>query len=256
VGAAVRTEESGDEPQIFLRAGVAPVGIGADRYRTGTLLREKFGTDVMLLDDGFQHVKLARNFDVVLLDALNPFGGGEVFPVGRLREPVQALARADAIVITRSEASDLAPAVERAVRRWNPRAPVFRARIQPEWWVEHRTGRKIPTEEIKLVRAGVFCGLGNPQSFYRTLDALGTRYVDCVEFEDHHRYLPNELKRLAEQFRRKGAMALVTTEKDAVNLCDGSGDLLAPLPLYWLKIGMRIDGEAELLTEIERRIAP
>ncbi len=256
VGAAVRTEESGDEPQIFLRARVAPVGIGADRYRTGTLLLEKFGTDVMLLDDGFQHVKLARNFDVVLVDALNPFGGGEVFPVGRLREPVQALARADAIVITRAEASDLAPAVERALRRWNPRAPIFRARIQPECWVEHRTGRIIPTAELKLERAGVFCGLGNPRSFYRTLDALGARYVDCVEYEDHHRYRPNELKRMAEQFRRKGAMALVTTEKDAVNLCDGADDLLAPLPLYWLKIGMRIEGEAELLAEIERRIAP
>jgi 3-deoxy-D-manno-octulosonic-acid transferase len=255
VGATVRTEESGDEPQIFLRARVAPVGIGADRYRTGTLLREKFGTDVMLLDDGFQHVKLARNFDVVLLDALNPFGGGEIFPMGRLREPVQALARADAIVITRIEASDLGPAVERAVRLWNPRAPIFLARIHPEWWVENRTGRKIPTEEMKLVRAGVFCGLGNPRTFYRTLDTLGARYVDCVEFEDHHRYLPDELKRIAEQFRRKGAMALVTTEKDAVNLCDGADELLAPLPLYWLKIGMRIEGEAELLAEIERRIA-
>jgi 3-deoxy-D-manno-octulosonic-acid transferase len=254
VGATVRTEESGDEPQIFLHARVAPVGIGADRYRTGTLLRERFGTDVMLLDDGFQHVRLARNFDVVLLDALNPFGGCEIFPMGRLREPVQALARADAIVITRSEASDLGPAIERAVRRWNPRAPVFRARIHPEWWVEHRTGRKIPTEEMKLVRAGVFCGLGNPRTFYRTLDALGARYVDCVEFEDHHRYRPDELKRIAEQFRHKGAMALVTTEKDAVNLCDEADELLAPLPLYWLKIGMRIDGEAELLAEIERRI--
>src|ERR1035441_6741487 len=120
LGAAVRTEESGDEPQIFLRARVAPVGIGADRHRAGTLLREKFGADVMLLDDGFQHVKLARDFDVVLLDALNPFGGGEVFPMGRLREPMDALARADAIVITRSEASDLGPAIERAVRHWHP----------------------------------------------------------------------------------------------------------------------------------------
>src|SRR5260370_25821000 len=138
-GAAVRTEQAGDEPQIFLRARVAPVGIGADRYRTGTLLRQEFGTDVMLLDDGFQHVKLARNFDVVLLDALNPFGGCEIFPMGRLREPVPSVARADAILITRSEASDLSPAIERAIRRWNPRAPVFRARIHPEWWVEHRT---------------------------------------------------------------------------------------------------------------------
>jgi 3-deoxy-D-manno-octulosonic-acid transferase len=254
-GATVRTEQAGDEPQIFLRARVAPVGIGADRYRTGTLLRQEFGTDVMLLDDGFQHVKLARNFDVVLLDALNPFGGCEIFPMGRLREPVPSVARADAILITRSEASDLGPAIERAVRRWNPRAPVFQARIHPEYWVEHRTGRKIDTGDIKLERAGAFCGLGNPQSFYRTLQGLGTHCVDRVEFEDHHRYRPNELKRIAEHLQRGGATALVTTEKDAVNLCDGADDLLAPLPLYWLKIGMRIEGEAELLDEIERRIA-
>jgi tetraacyldisaccharide 4'-kinase len=254
LGAAVRTEESGDEAQIFLGARVAPVGIGADRYRTGTLLKEHFGADVMLLDDGFQHVRLARNFDVVLVDGLNPFGGGEVFPLGRLREPVEALGRADAIVITRVEATDLGPAVERAVRHWNPRAPIFRARIEAEWWVEHRTGKHIRTEELKLEKAGVFCGLGNPRSFYRTLEALGTGYVDRVEFEDHHRYRPHELTRMAEQFRRSGATALVTTEKDAVNLCDDAGELLAPLPLYWLKIDMRIEGETELLSEIERRM--
>lgn len=253
-GAGVRTEESGDEPQILLRARVAPVGIGADRYRTGKLLLEKFGSDVMVLDDGFQHVKLARNFDVVLVDALNPFGGGEVFPVGRLREPAAGLARADAIVITRSEASDLGPAVERAVRRWNPQAPVFRARIEPEFWVEHRTGQHLRLDELKLDRPAAFCGLGNPQSFYRTLEGLGVRPIDCLEFDDHHRYLPNELKRMAEQFRRKGARALVTTEKDAVNLCDGCDDLLAPLPLYWLKIGMRIEGERELMAAIDGKI--
>ena len=172
-GATVRTEESGDEPQIFLRSRVAPVGIGADRFRTGTCCAERFGTDVMVLDDGFQHVKLARNFDIVLMDALNPFGGGEVFPVGRLREPVQGVTRADAIVITRCEASDLGPAIERAVRRWNPRAPIFRARIQPEWWVEHRTGRTITGWRVTLAKPGVFCGLGNPRSFYRTLEGLG-----------------------------------------------------------------------------------
>jgi tetraacyldisaccharide 4'-kinase len=254
VGVMVPTEQTGDEPQIFLSARVAPVGIGADRYRTGTLLHEQFGTDVFLLDDGFQHARLARNFDIVLLDALNPFGGGEIFPLGRLREPVQGLARADAILITRSEASDLVPALERTVRRSNPRTPVFRAHVEPRWWVEHRTGRKIELHEMKLDEAGAFCGLGNPQTFYRTLDAVGVRYVDCVEFKDHHRYLPNELKRISEQFQRSGATSLVTTEKDAVNLCEGADDLLAPLPLYWLKIAMRIEGEAELLQEIERRI--
>lgn len=246
-GASVRTEESGDEPQIFLRSRVASVGIGADRYRSGGLLHEKFGVQVLLLDDGFQHVKLARNFDLLLIDALNPFGGCGVFPVGRLREPVAGLARADAIVITRSEAGDLVPAIEREVRRVNPNAPIYRAHIQPEHWVEHRTGRAIPLENFTVGNAGVFCGLGNPRSFYRTLEGLGIHYVDCVEFEDHHRYRPNELRLMAANLRAKGADALVTTEKDAVNLCDDCDSMIAPLPLYWLKIGMRIHGEAELL---------
>ena len=208
----------------------------------------------MLLDDGFQHVKLARNFDLVLMDALNPFGGGEVFPVGRLREPVQGLARADAIVITRSEASDLVPAIERAVRRWNPQAPDFprahRARVVGG--ASHRphdsARRNCSRSRGRVLRAWAI-----RRGFYRTLEAWACGIVDCVEFEDHHRYLPNELG-ACRAVPRKGATALVTTEKDAVNLCEGCDDLLAPLPLYWLKIGMRIEGEAELLQEIERRI--
>jgi len=250
-GATVRPEESGDEPQIFLRSGIAPVGIGSDRYRSGGMLHAKFGVQIMLLDDGFQHVKLARNFDLVLIDALNPFGGREVFPVGRLREPVAVLARADAIVITRSEAGDLVPAIEREIRRINPNAPIYRAHIQPEHWVEHSTGRTIALESFAVGGVGAFCGLGNPRGFYRTLEGLGIRYVDCVEFEDHHRYRPNELRHMSAQFRAKGVTALVTTEKDAVNLCDDCDSLIAPLPLYWLKIGLSIDGEAELLRSIQ-----
>uniref|UniRef100_Q01SE9 Tetraacyldisaccharide 4'-kinase n=1 Tax=Solibacter usitatus (strain Ellin6076) TaxID=234267 RepID=Q01SE9_SOLUE len=255
-GANVRPEESGDEPQIFLRSRVAPVGIGADRFQTGSLLAERFGTDVVVLDDGFQHVKLARNFDLVLIDALKPFGGGEIFPAGRLREPVQGIARADAIIITRSDASDLRPAIETVVRRWNARIPIFRARIQPEWWVEHRTGKRHEADKFHIERPGVFCGLGNPVGFYRTLESLGLRHIDCVEFEDHHRYRSKELERIAGQFRRRGAATVVTTEKDAINLCEGADDMLAPLPLYWLKVGMRIEGEEELLALIEKSMAP
>jgi 3-deoxy-D-manno-octulosonic-acid transferase len=254
LGAAVKTDETGDEPQIFLRARVAPVGIGADRAKTGALLREKFGCGAMLLDDGFQHVKLARDFDLVLIDALNPFGGGEIFPAGRLREPMEGLARADAFLITRSEASDLPPAIERAIRKQNPFAPVFRAAIEPEFWVDHRTQRHLRVDELALERVGAFCGLGNPHSFYRTLERLMIAPVDTVEFEDHHRYRPYELRRIAGQMQRRGATALVTTEKDAINLRDDAGDLLDPLPLYWLKIGMRIERESELLAAIEGKL--
>ena len=108
------------------------------------------------------------------------------------------------------------------------------------------------------IDANRLLGFADDERDYRVaaqmLEALGVRYVDCVEFEDHHRYLPTELLRITEQFQRKGATTLVTTEKDAVNLCEAADNLLAPLPLYWLKIEMRIEAEAELLAELERRI--
>jgi tetraacyldisaccharide 4'-kinase len=253
-GAIIRTERTGDEPQIFLRSKLAPVGIGADRFTTGSLLLQNFPVDVVVMDDGFQHVKLARNLDIVLIDGVNPLGGGELFPAGRLREPVEGLARADMIVITRSDVTDLAPAVERIVRRHNLGAPIVHAHLEPEWWVEHRTGRLHGPEAMDFARAGAFCGLGNPQGFRRTLAGLGIELADWVEFEDHHRYTPAELRRIAGQFRAKGANAILTTEKDAVNLCDSCDDLMAPLPLYWLKVGMRFDREEELFEFVLKRL--
>jgi tetraacyldisaccharide 4'-kinase len=253
-GAVVSAEHSGDEPQIFVRSGLAPVGIGADRFHTGTLLVRDFGADVLLLDDGFQHQKLARSVDVVLIDALDPFGGGQVFPLGRLREAPAGLARAHLILITRSGLSDLTPVIERQLRRWNLRAPVFRAGVEAQAWVEHLTGRLHPPAERPFERAGVFCGLGNPEAFRRTLQRLGVEPVAWVDFEDHHRYRPRELRHISQEMRAQGATALVTTEKDVMNLCESSGDLLAPLPLYWLKVGMRIERESEFVSEIERRM--
>ena len=214
------------------------------------LLRRDFPVDVLLLDDGFQHRKLARDLDIVLIDALDPFGGGEVFPLGRLREPPAALARAGMVVITRSDITDLAPAIERAVRRWNPRVPVFRAGMRPVAWVEVGSDREHPVAAPPFTRVGAFCGLGNPQSFRRTLGNLGVEPVDWVEFDDHHRYRPHELRRLAHHFAAQGATAAVTTEKDAVNLCEGHAELLAPLTLYWLKARMGIEREAEFVEEL------
>jgi tetraacyldisaccharide 4'-kinase len=253
-GAVVSAEHSGDEPQIFVRSGLAPVGIGANRFLTGTLLVRDFGADVLLLDDGFQHQRLARNVDVVLIDALDPFGGGQVFPLGRLREAPAGLARAHLILITRSELSDLDAAIERQVRRWNPRAPVFRAGVEPQAWVEHRTGRRHAPAERPFERAGVFCGLGNPEAFRRTLERMGVEPVAWVDFEDHHRYRARELRHISQEMRAQGATALVTTEKDVMNLCEGADDLLAPLPLYWLKAGMTVEREADFVSEIERRL--
>jgi tetraacyldisaccharide 4'-kinase len=254
-GADVTAVQSGDEPLIFVRSRLAPVGIGADRWQTGMLLRRKFDVDVMLLDDGFQHLCLARDADIVLLDALDPLGGGAVFPLGRLREPPESLARAGIFLITRDGFSDLGDAMERALREWNPRAPVFRASVRPRAWIEHATGQAHPVASPPFGRAAVFCGLGNPESFRRTLRAMGIELADWVDFDDHHRYRPGELRRLAHQFAGRQATAVLTTEKDAVNLCEAAAGLLDPLPLYWLKVTMEIGREEEFMDEIERRLS-
>jgi tetraacyldisaccharide 4'-kinase len=245
-GASAPVQTTGDEPQIFLRSKLAPVGIGADRFETGSLLLQEVGADVVLLDDGFQHVKLARNVDVLLIDGVNPFGGGEIFPAGRLREPLAGMARADVVVITRSDVTDFVPAIERVVRCHNPTAPIVHARIEPECWVQLRTGRCLGLSEINFDRAAAFCGLGNPQGFRRTLESAGVHLVDWIEFDDHHHYTPAELRLIAAQSHNCGATVILTTEKDAVNLPESAVDQLAPMPLYWLRVSMRFDNEAEL----------
>jgi tetraacyldisaccharide 4'-kinase len=253
-GAAVGVEISGDEPQILVRSGVAPVGIGGDRFQAGQLLRREFGVNALVLDDGFQHARLASDIDILLIDALEPFGGGGVFPLGRLREPLSALARAEIVVITRSGYSDLGDSIERAARQFNSHAPVYRAGVRPLAWVNHGNGSRHHPEAPPFERAGVICGLGNPHALRRTLEALGVSPAGWLDFEDHHRYHPHELRRIAHQLQALGATAIVTTEKDAMNLCDGWSDLIAPLPLFWLKIEMRFERESEFAAEIEGRL--
>jgi tetraacyldisaccharide 4'-kinase len=251
-GGSMPAPHTGDEAQIFIRSGLAPVGVGACRFESGSRLVQQFDPGVVVLDDGFQHWKLGREVDIVLIDALEPFGRGGVFPLGRLREPVATLARADLILITRPEGSDMAEPILRALRQWNPRAPVFRAPVEPRAWVEDGAGKRFAPAERPFERAGAFCGLGNPASFRRTLDGLGVDVVDWIEYDDHHRYRPRELRHIARQMAANGATALVTTEKDAINLCEAAGELVAPLPLYYLEIGMKIDREDEFLCSVER----
>jgi len=250
-GAAMKAEHSGDEPQIFVRSNLAPVGIGIDRVETGRMLRNSFDIDIVVLDDGFQHLRLARNVDVVLIDALDPFGGGDVFPLGRLREPVSGLVRADLFLITRSDLSDNPPAIEAALRRINPDAGIFCAHVEPQAWVNNLSGREYPVAEPPFLRAGGFCGLGNPQSFCRTLANLGIDLVEWTEFSDHHRYRPHEVRFLAQNALFHKADALLTSQKDVINLCDGWEELVDRLPVYWLKIRLKIDDEDAFVTAIQ-----
>jgi tetraacyldisaccharide 4'-kinase len=254
-GAEVPVDRTGDEAQILVRAGVAPVGIGADRAAAGRAMQERFHPDVFLLDDGFQHWRLARDADLVLVDALDPLGGGAVFPQGRLREPLEQWRRASAFVITRTEPGRSYDGIVERLRRYNPEAPVFRARVRAESWVDAASGAACAAGSWPGGPVAAFCALANPAAFWQTLDQLGLQPLVKRVLGDHPRYRPVELKRLAAEARMAGAQALVTTEKDAMNLCAHVADLIAPLRLFWLKIGIEVEDEARLL-ELVLRAAP
>lgn len=199
------------------------------------------------MDDGFQHLRLGRSVDVVLIDALDPFGDEELLPLGRLREPLDGLARADIFVITRAGLGRTVPAIERRLRDWNPRAPVFRSSTVPECWIDHAGGEQWAPADLPFSKLVAFCGLGNPDSFWCTLESIGVRTLDRFEFGDHHAYTPLEVQRLAQHAKSAGAQALLTTQKDIVNLCKEWDKIVAPLRILWLKIGVEVENEAELL---------
>jgi 3-deoxy-D-manno-octulosonic-acid transferase len=250
-GASASPALTGDEAQIFLRAAIAPIGIGAKRYETAQILLRQFPeTNVLLLDDGFQHARLDRDLDIVLIDGLDPFGQEELVPLGHLREPLWALRRADVFVITRAENSLRFDAIKERLRQLNPLAPAFRTRLLPAGWRDYTTGSPIP--DLKHQRVAAFCGLGNPPNFWNTLESLGLEVVFRWTFDDHHAYKPQELHRLAHQARMRGAEILVTTEKDRINCPNHLEDALAPVKLAWLEITLELENEAGFFEVLER----
>jgi 3-deoxy-D-manno-octulosonic-acid transferase len=234
---------TGDEVQISLRSGVAPVGVGADRGRAGRAMELRFHPGVFLLDDGFQHRRLARDLDILLIDALDPFAGGALPPLGRLREPLTALARADVLVITRAAPGRAFTGLKAALKRWNARAPILLCRTIPVAWVDAASGEEHAPDKLPFRRVAAFCGLANPAAFWETLDQLGTKTVWRREFADHHRYTRTEI----ESLDTADAEALITTEKDLANI-----PCRPALPLYWLRIGLEVEDAEELLATISR----
>ena len=250
-GGSLPSSITGDEAQIFIRAAISHVGICSDRYTSGRAIEAELNAGVFLLDDGFQHRRLARNLDIVLLDALDPFAGGAVFPRGRLREPLTALSRAQAFVITRAQPKRRYRGVRERLRELNPDAPVFLATVEPKRWIAASTGKETAQPSGPIA---AFCGLGNPNSYWETLRGLGIQPVFTWSFGDHHVYKPLQLRRLSAQARSYGAQVLVTTEKDAMNLPGNFAELIAPVELYWLEIETRIENQGDLLNLIGRAI--
>ncbi|MGH9704689.1 MAG: tetraacyldisaccharide 4'-kinase, partial [Candidatus Acidiferrales bacterium] len=169
-----------------------PIGVGADRFTEGRRL-EQAGIDHFVLDDGFQHLQLAREVDVLLIDATNPFNGGYLLPAGRLREPLSAMRRSDLIVITRSER---APAVESIIRR-HTEAPIFYAQTELKGAFRLDPRALVPDVSDHFPKLPfAFCGLGNPNAFFTDLRRWGIEPVGQLDFPDHHQYSRLDILRL------------------------------------------------------------
>jgi len=223
-------------------------GVGPDRYETGRQLEAK-GVDIFLLDDGFQHLPLFRDVNILLMDASQPLGRESLLPAGNLREPVSAMDRADLLVITRLEASPATLATIEKLQDY----PVFSA-------VTRLLGFRLLGAGIQLLSAQeigpgpfyAFCGIGNPKAFFHDLKAWNVPVSQTSEFPDHHQYDQRDAGELEQTARASSAQAFVTTEKDAQNL---SGISFTEFPVYIAVIEMELPQQDAFFGFIRDRLA-
>lgn len=236
--------QAGDEPCLLARnlPGV-PVLVSPDRVASAKLATGRLGAGLLLLDDGFQHLRLRRDLDLLLVDATEPLWKNRVIPSGSLREPLSAMGRADAVVCTRTPESGIPPDLAQLIEHRCPGRPLFIAR--------HTPAGITPLGSAPLPRAGeesggwlLVSGIGNPQSFRNTAEACGLRVAGEERFADHHRYQPSDLRQVGRLLADLGADAVLFTEKDAVRL----GPLADQLgwPAGFLGLRMAVENEDQL----------
>jgi tetraacyldisaccharide 4'-kinase len=242
--------ESSDEVEV-MRSRLqnrAMFGVGKDRFASGHQLESRQAVDVFLLDDGFQHLPLARDMDILLIDASHSLGKQALLPAGPMRERLSAMARADVLVFTRSETSS---ETREAVQRLSS-LPVF-ASTTKLMGFRRLNGDALlrSAEEIGPGPFVAFCGIGNPGAFLRDLRRWGISPAEHIFFADHHRYTEADIADVERVAAQCGAKVLLTTEKDFWNL---SGLKLPATPVYVATIDLEIAGERELLEVVQRRI--
>ncbi|MEE9910665.1 MAG: tetraacyldisaccharide 4'-kinase [Deltaproteobacteria bacterium] len=210
--------EAGDEPLLI--AGTlpgVPVITGARRTLTGQTAIDHFGARVLICDDAFQHRRIFRDIDIVLLDAQKPLGNGHLLPAGELREPIGGLMRASCILMTRAdETGPLPPDIVRIAGAAH--APIFRAAHQATELIGPAQDQRLPIGTLRGKKVCAFCGIARPASFKKILQDAGADIVSFVQFPDHHPFDRNDLEGLTKHFLPLGADYWVTTEKDAMRL--------------------------------------
>lgn len=236
-------DAAGDEPYLLAKKlKEVPVVVGKDRIVSGKEALSRFSSNVLLLDDGFQYLRLVRDLNLCLIDCdgKNLFQD-HLFPSGQLREPVGQLKRADAFLLTRWEDSPLNEELLQEIKsRFGKK--VFRSRHVPYSWMDAGTEKEIDLAEAKGKKILAFCGIAKPQSFEKSLKTFGFNPISLLSFPDHYEYAENDLQAIKKQGESSGADLVATTEKDWVKLPNRFD---FSVPLWILKIKVEIMEEEQ-----------
>ncbi len=237
-------QSSGDEPLLLAsRAIGVPVVVGRDRGLAGLRAVAAFDADVLVLDDGFQHHRLARDLEIVAIDGVFAFGNGRVLPRGPLRESASRLDRADALVLVDGPMGAEATAI---VERYAASRPRYYAHRKPASLRAFASTEAISPGSLHGMKVGLLAGIAHPENFRRSLEGLGAEVVAERIFADHHRYRAADLRGLARQ-----ADIWITTEKDAVKL---RGDWLGNVDLRVLRLDLVFQGGSDWVDWIDARL--
>jgi tetraacyldisaccharide 4'-kinase len=238
-----------------------PIEANPDRVAgAAAVLRRQRDVDVFILDDAFQHRRVRRDFELVLISATEPFGYGHVLPRGLLREPLSGLSRAAAFLITRCSLvdQDRLHAIETELRRHNSAAPIYRADLVHTALWGPREDTQLPIDTLAAKPFFAFCGIGDPAAFDRQLRAFGDMYKGHAWFADHHLYTDADVRRVISEAAAHGAERIVTTEKDWVKIADMAATRGDGPGICVLSLGIRFregDGERSL-AQVSQAIEP
>ena len=241
-GPRIDVRAAGDEPYWLARSlPRSAVVVAARRAQGARLAVTELGAQAIVTDDGYQHHRLARDLDLLVMDAACPVDSGWVLPAGALREPPRAASRASALILAQCDPAGGCGAAEALFRRHNRRAPVFHSRARPVEWIRPDGGRRSPAD-LAGQSLAAFCGIGRPHRFLEDLRRAGAEVPVFVPFPDHHWYTDQDLRALSRRARAAGATEWITTEKDFVRL---SQQQLQVHSIGRLRIAVEIQEEQE-----------
>lgn len=240
----------GDEAQeLRERLQGVPVLVGRDRRKIAERAVIDHGCDLLLLDDGFQHLSIRRDLDIVTVNATNPFGNGRMLPAGPLREPMNHLQRASCFVLTQSFLGRRnVPSIRQKLHEVNPNAPIFEADHSPEKLIDYRNGRTLPLDLVQGQKVATIAGIEDPGSFENTVNRLGASIEYSARFKDHHAFTRAEINEVFKACKDCRVRYLVTTAKDSYRLrrvLHSKGRL--PTRVLILQIQLKLDDEESFL---------